>query len=147
MILHLIQNKLSILKSRLQTIKYEKQEVGLSEGISEEEQLRRLKELNSAGAKILEEINTLNKSAYSVSEKINEPGATFKGTPPLLCLLPTILLCSKKPSLLISPITVSPPSASMLASSRGTALMVFLTLLSWLIGFTLIYKSFLSTKL
>ena len=78
--MELIQNKLSILKSRLQTIKYEKQEVGLSEGISEEEQLRRLKELNSAGAKILEEINTLNKSAYSVSEKINELHPAIEAT-------------------------------------------------------------------
>ena len=56
-----------------------------------------------------------------VSENINESSFNLKGTPPELCLGPLITYCSGIPSLLKLVMAVSPPSASRLASSLGTA--------------------------
>jgi hypothetical protein len=49
----------------------------------------------------------------------------LRGTPPCECLGPFIILCSGKPSPLISPNTVSPPSASKFALSLGTPVIYF----------------------
>ena len=63
-----------------------------------------------------------------VSLKIKVSSGKFNGTPPALCLGPLIICCSGIPSPLMSPYTVSPPSASKLASSLGTAVMYLLAI-------------------
>ena len=67
-----------------------------------------------------------------VSLKIKLSSGRFNGTPPLVCLGPSIL---KNEGILlpsILPITVSPPSASKLASFLGTAVILLVTLiLEW----------------
>ena len=63
-----------------------------------------------------------------VSLKIKVSSGKFNGTPPLWCLGPLMICCSGIPSPLMSPYTVSPPSASKLASSLGTAVMYLLAI-------------------
>ena len=52
---------------------------------------------------------------FLVSEKINDPSGILTGIPPSVCRFPLKYINSIMPSLLMSPITDSPPSTSMFA--------------------------------